>query len=84
MRNMTYSSEIFADIKFSKKELDNFYEIDMLTGQRKRKVKQTLEVFETAKVEIGRIPVMLRSNFCQLKSMNEYDRVKNGKDCVFD
>lgn len=32
MRNMTYSSEIFADIKFSKKELDNFYEIDMLTG----------------------------------------------------
>ena len=27
---------------------------------------------------------MLRSKFCQLKKLNEHQRVKNGKDCSFD
>jgi DNA-directed RNA polymerase II subunit RPB2 len=28
MRNLTYSTELYVDIRFSKKELDNFYEVD--------------------------------------------------------
>ena len=40
MRNLTYATELFVDITLSKKELDrNDYEIDLKTGQRKRKVK---------------------------------------------
>lgn len=27
---------------------------------------------------------MLRSDFCQLKNLNEHERVKNGKDCRYD
>lgn len=84
MRNLTYATEIFVDIKFSKKELDNYYEVDHLTGKRKRKVKQIISEYEDARVNIGKIPVMLRSNFCQLKNMNEFQRVKDGQDCCFD
>ena len=64
MRNITYATEVYCDIKFSKKELDNVYEIDAATGQRKKKVKKVLHEYDTAKVLIGKIPVMLRSSFC--------------------
>jgi DNA-directed RNA polymerase II subunit RPB2 len=33
---------------------------------------------------IGKIPVMLRSQFCQLHNLNQYDRVHSGKDCQYD
>lgn len=39
---------------------------------------------EEKRVYLGKIPVMLRSDFCQLKSLNEHERVKNGKDCRYD
>jgi DNA-directed RNA polymerase beta subunit len=43
MRNLTYATEVYSDITLSKKELDeNNYEIDQVSGQRKRKVKQIL------------------------------------------
>ena len=85
MRNLTYATELFVDIALSKKELDRHeYEVDQKTGQRKRKVKQVLTEFDSARVMIGKIPVMLRSQFCQLHSLNQYDRVHTGKDCQFD
>lgn len=42
MRNLTYSTEVFCDIQFSKKELLNEYYTDTETGQRKRKLKKLL------------------------------------------
>jgi DNA-directed RNA polymerase II subunit RPB2 len=30
------------------------------------------------------VPVMLRSKFCQLKKLNEMQRIQSGKDCSFD
>lgn len=84
MRNLTYATELYADVKFSKKELDDYYYDCPETGQRKRKVKKVLSEQEDARVYIGKVPVMLRSDFCQLKSLNEHERVKNGKDCRFD
>lgn len=39
MRNLTYATELYADIVMTKKELDNEFEFDNKTGQRRRKVK---------------------------------------------
>lgn len=62
MRNLTYATEIFVDISLSKKELDrNEFEVDQKTGQRRRKVKQVISEYDTARVMIGKIPIMLRS-----------------------
>lgn len=84
MRNLTYSTEIYADVKFSKKELEDYFYDCPQTGQRKRKVKNVIFEEEEKRVFIGKVPVMLRSDFCQLKSLNEHERVKNGKDCRYD
>lgn len=48
MRNLTYATEIYCDIKFSKKELDSVYEIDVESGQRKRRAKQVLQEYPLA------------------------------------
>lgn len=61
MRNLTYATELFVDITLSKKELDNEYDMDPKTGQRKRRVKQVISEYDSARVMIGKIPVMLRS-----------------------
>jgi len=84
LRNLTYSTELFADITFAKKELDDVYEDDPETQERVKRVRQVIKRYETKKVFIGKVPVMLRSKFCQLKKLNEMQRVKNGKDCGYD
>lgn len=84
IRNLTYSTEIFADIEFAQKELDDQYEENPVTQQREKKVKAILKSYKKEKVAIGKVPVMLRSKFCQLKKFNEMQRVKNGKDCSYD
>jgi DNA-directed RNA polymerase beta subunit len=65
MRNLTYATELFVDIALSKKELDrNEFEVDQKTGQRRRKVIKVIQEYDSARVMIGKIPVMLRSQFC--------------------
>ena len=39
MRNLTYATEVYVDINFSKTEMSDEYELDQKTGQRKRKIK---------------------------------------------
>jgi DNA-directed RNA polymerase II subunit RPB2 len=84
MRNLTYSTEVYADVNYSKRILDDFFVDDPKTGTRKRKVKEVVFEQSAKRVFIGKVPVMLRSEFCQLKNLNEHERVKNGKDCRFD
>lgn len=71
LRNLTYSTEIFADITFAKKELDDVYIENPDTHEREKKVKRVIKETKKARVPIGKIPVMLRSKFCQLKKLNE-------------
>lgn len=84
MRNLTYATEVYVDIQLSKKELDRHEYVVDPSGQRKRLVKQPIYEYENARVMIGKIPVMLRSQFCQLHLLNQYDRVRSGKDCQYD
>lgn len=70
MRNLSYATELFVDITLSKKELGDEYDTDPKTGQRKRKVKQVISEYDSARVMIGKVPVMLRSHFCQLSDLN--------------
>jgi len=84
MRNLTYATELYVDILLAKKELEDEFVFDNKTGQRKRKVRKVLQEFEQARVLIGKIPVMLRSQFCQLTSLNQFERVRSGKDCQYD
>jgi DNA-directed RNA polymerase II subunit RPB2 len=64
MRNITYSTEVYADVNYSKKILDDFFVDDPKTGQRKRKVKEIVFEQSAKRVFIGKVPVMLRSEFC--------------------
>ena len=42
MRNLTYATELYADVKFSKKELEDYFYDCPETGQRKRRVKRVI------------------------------------------
>ena len=83
MRSLTYSTELYVDITFSKQELagKDEFDIDPKTGQKRRRVKEVLSTYDSARVLIGKIPVMLRSQFCQLTNLNQFDRVRHGRDC---
>ena len=72
IRNLTYSTEIFADVTFSKKEMDDIYIENPDTQEREKRVKAVLREETKPRIPIGKIPVMLRSKFCQLKKLNEH------------
>ena len=40
--------------------------------------------FDLVNVFLGKAPVMIRSNFCHLKNMDDLDITKQAKECVFD
>ena len=84
---MTYSTEVYVDLKLIRKELAEGYEfIDLPNGgqRKRRKVKRIIEEYPKSRVLIGKIPIMLRSTFCMLNQLNEIERVKNAKDCAYD
>lgn len=43
-----------------------------------------MKEFDEVMVFLGRIPVMIRSSFCQLKGLSDSEIVKNAKECTFD
>jgi DNA-directed RNA polymerase II subunit RPB2 len=84
IRNLTYSTDLYADITISKKEVSDDYVENSETQKRERKVKAVIMEKKFEKQQIGRVPIMVKSQFCQLKSYNEMQRVRSGKDCCFD
>lgn len=44
----------------------------------------TVKEFDEVTVFLGKIPVMIRSSFCQLKGLQPSEIVKNAKECTFD
>ena len=33
---------------------------------------------------IGKVPVMVRSNFCHLKNLNDQEKIRDAKECIYD
>ena len=64
--------------------MDDIYIENPDTQEREKRVKNVISEEVKPRIAIGKIPVMLRSKFCQLKKLNEHQRVKNGKDCCYD
>jgi len=44
----------------------------------------TIQQFDPVKLKIGRVPVMIRSQFCNLAQLNKDQRAKDTQDCLFD
>ena len=73
IRNLTYESSMFIDVKTRKK-----------TFNSKKKTEEMIEepiIWE--KVFIGKIPIMVRSKFCALDGKNDIGRI-DVQECVFD
>ena len=73
IRNLTYESSMFIDVKTRKK-----------TFNSKKKTEEMIEepiIWE--KVFIGKIPIMVRSKFCSLDGKNDIGRI-DVQECVFD
>ena len=45
---------------------------------------KTTQYKDRARIFIGKIPVMVRSQFCQLRNISDKEIVKNAKECTFD
>ena len=54
--------------------------MDTGEGRKFDKIKD----FDLVNVFLGKAPVMIRSNFCHLKNMEDLDITKQAKECVFD
>lgn len=92
LRNLTYSVEMYVDVSVTKlrevvgderKQMKQQYtENDADTGEGRKfdKIKE----LPTVNVFLGKAPVMIRSNFCHLKNMDDLDITKQAKECVFD
>lgn len=73
-RNVTYASTLFADVKYS------FVELDDKTGDPIEETRQD-EIIKL--IEIGRIPIMLRSDSCRLKGKSNRALYDAG-ECEYD
>ena len=72
LRNLTYSSPLYVNIK------QTTYAVTDTEGGREQVGEE-----EYKKILIGRIPVMLKSEYCWLKNQSEANLVELG-ECVFD
>jgi len=73
LRNITYASPLFVDIKKTK--------TDVAPGQE---VQPEPEVEELPKVFIGRVPIMLRSTYCMLSNTKSEKELADLRECFFD
>lgn len=92
LRNLTYSTEIYVNVQLIKLQ-------EILPGQKSsnsggletvREIQEQerrfriLEEPEPIKVFLGKVPVMIRSKFCHLKSLSNQEITKNARECTFD
>lgn len=79
IRNLTYSTEIYLDARIEKRDVEL-----VNTGFQGGELKEKVTRFDTARVFVGKVPVMVRSQFCHLRNFNDQEIVRNAKECVFD
>ena len=73
IRNLTYESSMFIDVKTRKKYFNS----------KKKTEEMSEEPITWEKVFIGKIPIMVRSKFCSLDGKNDIGRI-DVQECVFD
>ena len=73
IRNLTYESSMFIDVKTRKKYFNS----------KKKSEEMNEEPITWEKVFIGKIPIMVRSKFCALDGKNDIGRI-DVQECVFD
>ena len=87
IRSLTYSTEIYVDVQMRKLELESMDKAvySKETGEKREpKILRVIEDHNMARVLIGRCPVMVRSKFCHLTSLNDLEITKDAKECVYD
>ena len=62
-------------------EIDGVKIGEIQAGDRKFK---EVEVKPKVQVFLGKVPVMIRSQFCQLRSLDDKQIAENAKECIFD
>ena len=72
VRNLDYISDLSVDIQFKEKVYN-----------RDEGTYDTISTHDIPKQNIGKIPIMVRSDFCSLKKMSNLKRV-DVKECEFD
>lgn len=85
IRNLTYATEIYVDVKLQKL----LKKVPEKTGLRvqsnhQEAVYSELEAPKQVQAFLGKIPVMVRSQFCQLKSFGDQEILRNAKECLYD
>ncbi|RYH08862.1 hypothetical protein EON65_40585 [archaeon] len=76
LRNLTYQSQIFVDVKVEEFKLDEDGKVDW-----RNDLPINSKRFDM--IKLGNIPIMLRSRYCILNSRMDRDLTKVG-ECVFD
>ena len=71
IRGLTYQTEVFCEVTIKK--------VTYING-----VEQVTTLLQDDKVAIGKIPVMVRSYFCHLSTMNNNAIVKEARECKYD
>lgn len=79
MRSLTYRTEIFCAVELKKIQ---YGEKNPKTGVKPILDEKTL--FKDDKVQIGKIPVMVRSKFCHLSTLHKDQIVNDQKECRYD
>lgn len=77
LRSLTYCAPVYVDAKWEKVTLDRF---------KKPDPNIPVEVSSYAdnnKVLLGYLPIMLRSKFCNLSDLSDFDLQSKG-ECIFD
>jgi len=62
IRGITYATKVFADLRLR---------LMQVNGDK----KQMLQEYDSLRMEIGEVPVMLRSNYCNLNTLSDKYRV---------
>mmetsp|Transcript_21760 Transcript_21760/g.33598 ORF Transcript_21760/g.33598 Transcript_21760/m.33598 type:complete len:82 (-) Transcript_21760:656-901(-) len=62
-------------------QIDSF--VDVHIEKRKRNVAEPVETYTTQRIELGKIPVMVRSAQCHLNDMNDSSIIRY-RECAYD
>lgn len=81
LRNLTYSAPLYLDIK--QRRLVESDQVDVTTGDRLWVDEDENNVVEEQKVFIGKVPIMLQSDFCYLKGQ-DHSKLYELNECPLD
>ena len=84
IRNLTYATEIYVDVRLVKLKEELPEERGLKDGTRPKPMMRVLHEYKPIQAFLGKVPVMVRSNFCHLKTLNDNEKIRNAKECIYD